>query len=137
MTNHEKSFETRGAACSDSDVIVVTASTRGVARVDRSIGPKRLRCVLGQAMALLPLILLATMLPSSSAIMNASGHTAANRRELRTSCTIVTHSHEAECNYAGCNGYQYWGCGGHSKCTYGYTDSACAGRANAYDCGMC
>jgi hypothetical protein len=81
-------------------------------------------------MLLLPLMLLATM-SGSSAIMNVS-NLAANRRGLSTSCRIVTNMGEAECDYPGCNGYQYWGCGGGSTCVYGYTDSACQGKANLH-----
>ena len=40
-----------------------------------------------------------------------------------------------ECDYAGCSGNEYWGCGDHGgvgKCTYGNADSACQGQANGH-----
>ena len=45
------------------------------------------------------------------------------------------HYQDESCNYDGCNGYEYWGCGGHLQCAYGYTDSACTGVADGTSLG--
>ena len=45
---------------------------------------------------------------------------------------IATNYHHSACDYAGCNGYDFWGCGGDDTCVFGFTDPLCTGMPDNY-----